>query len=72
MIGNKHGSCNSPFISIGLWYKNAKHKLLSPSDMQVNNQQEKINIEEKLDVTRQLGKGERIVVKCRNVSFCLK
>jgi len=42
---------------------------MSPRAMQVKNQQKKISIEEKLDVICQLGKGERIVDKCRNVSF---
>jgi hypothetical protein len=69
MIWNSCGSCNSPFISIGFWYENEKHKSMSPRAMQVKNQQKKISIEDKLDVICQLGKGERNVDKCRNVSF---
>ena len=69
MIWNRRGSCNSPFISIDFWYENEKHKSVSPSAMQVNNRQKKISIEEKLDVIRQLGKGEQIVDICCNVGF---
>jgi predicted alpha-1,6-mannanase (GH76 family) len=69
MIWNICSSCNSPFISIGFWCENEKHKSLSPSAMQVNNWQKKISIEERLGVICQLGKCEQIVDKCHNVSF---
>jgi len=69
MIWNRRGSCNSPFISIGYWCENEKHKSLSPSAMQVNNRQKRISNEERLSVICQLGKCEQIVDKFHNVSF---
>ena len=46
-----------------------KHKCTSPNGMQMKNQQNTINIVEKLDVTSQLEKGEQIVDICCNVSL---
>jgi hypothetical protein len=69
MIWNRCGSCKSPFISIGFWYEDKKHISMSLSAKQMNNQQKKISIEEKLDVICQLEKGEQIVDICCTVSF---
>jgi len=46
---------------------NDKHKFVSPSAIQVKNQPRTISIEEKLDVTIWLEKGEQIVDICHNV-----
>jgi hypothetical protein len=46
-----------------------KRKSASPSAIQVKNQCKTVGVEEKLDVISQLEKGERIVNKCRNVTF---
>jgi hypothetical protein len=46
-----------------------KHKSALSSAIQVKNRRKTISIEEKLHVISRLGKGERIVDICRNVTL---
>jgi hypothetical protein len=50
-VTQAHSSCNAPFITIGFWYENEKHKSVSPSAIPVKNLWKTISIEDKLTNT---------------------
>ena len=65
----KHAACFTPPSSalVVCTKMDEKYKSTSPSVMQVRNQQKTVSTKEKLDIIRQLRKGERIVDICCNV-----